>query len=378
MPNSMFKHVRISGINVVFPSRKIQIDDEKNFYMEDPRKLDRIKKILGLGTRYVVDEGTTSADLSEEAAKRLLSGLGVRMDELDAVIMASSSQEYIGSSDAMLIHGRLGLPETCAAFDIGGHSCAAYVHGLWTAHSMIESGAVRKCLLLAGDMNSTHSDRRNRISNMLYSDSGSATLLEYSEEENPSYFHLGARGRDFDKIIRPAGGSRLPIREDIAGMEVIDRNQNAWHLCDELLKGMDVFQFTMEKAPETIRTILAYSGCFPDDVDFYAFHLANEQIVKNIIRHAGIPLEKTCPQTFSRYANSGAGSVLSNLCDAKSGENPETVMLVTFGVGLAWGTALLNMKKTRIEEIGFYEEREDRPSRQEMIEQWIRSFKGDV
>lgn len=242
MSRTRFEHVKISGITCVVPEDFIRIDDELAFFNNDVKLLERNKKILGLGKRHVADERTTNSDLCEAAARELLSALNVDKDSIDALIVVSTSHDYHYPASACVIQGRLALSENCTCFDISGLACSAYVHGLLTAHSLISGGGAKKCLVLAGDITSRHSDRRNRNSNMLFGDAGTATLLEYTDELRPSFFITGTRGTCWNKLIAPAGGYSLPMFSDIAGLEITDATGNVWRLCDDIMKGLDVFK----------------------------------------------------------------------------------------------------------------------------------------
>ena len=374
---SHFQNAKITGIKMVLPKKCINIEDEIHFYNNNPKLLTRNKKILGLGSRYVIDNNITCLDLCEQAAKELFEEMNIDTSTIDTVIDASNCHEYCSPADACILHGRLNLNEDCACFDIGGLSCSAYVHALWLAHSLISSGASKKCLILAGDMNSLHSDVKNRISNMLYSDAGSATLVEYSDNANDSYFYTGTRGKDWDKIIVPASGTKLPVRNDIANIEITDKDGNVWHLWDEVLKGMDVFKFTMENAPYSANKILNFANMTMDDIDFVAFHQAYGQIVKTVAMHSNVPKEKYTNETFSKYANCGAASVVSNICDALYNRNINKLMMITFGVGLSWGTTIVDFKNVHNGGISFYEDKKEQKTRKELIDYWIKYFKGE-
>lgn len=377
MANSRFKHVKIAGFLTVVPDNPIKIDDEIRFYQNDPKKLERNKKILGLGTRYVLKDGITCLDLCEQAAKKLIEELKIDKKTIDGVVVTSNCHEYCSPADACIIHGRLDLNPSCNCFDIAGLSCSSYIYSLMIISSLIESGVMKRCLFLAGDMNSIHSDIRNRNSNMLYSDAGSATILEYSEEEVCSWYDTGTDGKGWNKIVTPASGSRLPVRKDIANIEVIDKDGNVWHLWDEILKGFDIFQFTMNVGPARIKALLEYSGNSMDDIDFFLMHQANGQIVKNVATHAGIPKDKFSNETFTKYANCGAPSVLSNMCDALYDKSAKKVMLASFGVGLSWSCCVINIEKAFNGGVIKYQLPASIPTRMERTEQWIEYFKGE-
>lgn len=377
MAKTRFNHVKVSGITAVVPENIINIDDEIAYFKNDPKLLERNKKILGLGTRHVVDDVTTNADLCEAAARQLIDNMSVDKNTIDTLIVASTSHDYSYPASACLLQGRLDLSEECACFDISGLACSAYVYGLWMAHSLIASGAAKKCLLLVGDIVSRHSDKRNRNSNMLFGDAGTATLIEYTEEDRPSYFNLGTRGKQWNKIVAPAGGYALPIRKDIADIEETDHAGNVWHLWDEVMKGMDVFKFTMDVGPKGIKEILAFAGEQAEGIDYFAIHQANKQIVNTVAMHAGLPKDKFSTETFTRYGNCGSAAVTMDLCRQLQTQSLNKVGLATFGVGLSWGFAVLNLTGIHMDKIHLYRTPANKPDRAATIQHWIDYFKGD-
>ena len=377
MGNSKFNHVKITGIQGVIPPKVINIDDEIEFYENDPQKLERNKKILGLGTRHVVEEGITAVDLCEQAANSLIEKLGIDKNEIDTLIMATCCPDYSGPASSCILQGRLGLSEDCDCFDMSGLACSMYVHALWVAHSLVASGASKKCLLLCGDTNSYHADIKNRNTVMLYGDAGTATLLEYTEEENTAYFTMGTKGECWDKIIAPATGHRLPVREDIAGLKIVDKNGYEVRLWDDCLEGMDVFNFSMNYAPKSVNDVLAYSGKTMDDIDFVAMHQANGQIVRMVAKHSDIPKGKYSIESFRKYANSGAAAIAVNVCDCCSQKDVKNLMLVSFGVGLSWGTAIVDFGSTKNFGMETFINPDHIPTRQELIEYWIKKLKGE-
>lgn len=305
----------------------------------------------------------------------MIDALNVDKDTIDALIVVSTSHDYHYPASACVLQGRLDLSEECSCFDISGLACSAYVHGLWLAHSLIASNAAKKVLLLAGDITSTHSDRRNRNSNMLFGDAGTATLLEYTDEEKTAFFYTGTRGKDWDKLIAPAGGYALPIREDIAGTFEKDASGNVWHLWDDIMKGLDVFKFATDVGPKGINAVLKYAGKTKEDVDWFAFHQANKQIVRTIGMYAGLPKDKFSADTFSKYGNCGAAAVTTDICHQLQGKSVQTVCLATFGVGLSFGFALLDMKDARIGGLRLYKTPENKMTRAEKIAYWNAYFK---
>ena len=144
------------------------------------------------------------------------------------------------------------------------------------------------------------------------------------------------------------------------------------------MKGMDIFKFTMEVAPKGIDDILKFSGKNKEEIDFFAFHQANKQIVDNIAKYVRLPKDQYSAETFTKYANCAAASIATNICDQLCGKNPENVLLSSFGVGLSWGFALLNMKDTKNLGIGIYKTPDKLLTREELVENWISYFKGEI
>ena len=239
----------------------------------------------------------------------------------------------------------------------------------------MESGAARHCLVLAGDITSRHSDRRNRNSNMLFGDAGTATLVERTEAESPAWFITGTRGSGWNTLIAPAGGYALPVRGDIAELEITDETGNVWRMYDDIMKGMDVFKFTTEVAPKGIADILAFSGKTINDVDYFAIHQANKQIVTTVARWAGLPKDKYSAEAFSKFGNCGAAAVTMEIVNRLQKGPLGEVCFATFGVGLSWGFAMLDLKDVHVAPLALYKTPSDAMTREEKIKYWIDYYK---
>lgn len=375
MAHIKFTNARIAGIQLVVPEGKIDIEEELEFFNNDIALLNRNKKILGLGTRHVADDRTTLCDLCESAGRLLLQNLKVKPESIDALIVASTSHDYKYPASACILQDRLGLNEDTTCVDMTGLACSSYVHAIMTAHAYVQSGAARRCLVLAGEISSIHSDRRNRNSNMLFGDAGTATLVECTNKERLSWFLTGTRGSGWNKIIAPAGGWALPVEKDIIDIEETDASGNVWHLWDEIMKGMSIFKFTTDVGPKGVAEILSYSGKDMEDVDYFAFHQANKQIVRTVASYAGIPKNKYSTEAFTRFGNCGTAAVVTDICHNLIGKDINYVCLATFGVGLSWGFAMLDLSDISIFPVSFYVSPGGKMNRKEKIEYWIKYFK---
>jgi len=370
MSLSTFKNVKVAGMVTVVPEHHINIDDEIEFYENSRKKLERNKKILGLGTRHIVEDGTTMFELCEEAANILIDEMKLDKQEIDTIIFASINHDYNGNADACILQGNLGLSEETACIDTSGLGCTDIPYGIWLGHSLVQSRASKKCLFVEGSLSSQITDKRNRNSNMLFGDGGAAVLLEYSDTESPSYFHMMSRGAEWKSIVTPAGGFRFPVREDITDIELEDATGNPLRLWDSVMDGNAVFRFAIQAAPHSINTLLNFADKTKDDIDFFAIHQANGQIVKTIINHGEIPKDKASSRTFTTFGNCGGTSVLMNLCHEAEGKTMDDVLMVSFGVGLSTASCILNIKDTFNGGVRMFKTPPSQKSRKALIDEW--------
>lgn len=377
MADSHFRHVKITGIKTVVPENFIDIDDELEYFDNNPKKLARAKKMVGYGRRYYADDNVTALDLAEEAAKQLFAAMATAREEIDMVAFLSQCHDYVSPATACVAHGRLGLARNCGAMDFA-QGCSGYVYALWSLYAMIESGAVKKVLLLSGDTPTKVAERGNRSSTQVFGDSASATLLEYSAEENPAYFSLGADGTGWDILVTPAGGSRLPIRSDICGKVLRDSQNNTWRFDQGLMKGVEVFNFSRDVAAKNILDVLAYAGIDKENIALFCLHQANRQILQAIAKVADIPLEKTPTNTFTDFANTACNSLPTAFTQNLTEDISGNVLLCGYGVGLSWGSVILNADSICNAGISFYTTPASQPTREELIAYWEKRFLNNL
>ena len=374
MSKVKFNNVKIKAIKTVVPKDVINIDDEIEYFDNSEKKLNRAKKMLGFGKRHVTGKNTTPSDLCYEAAKQLIEELNIDKNSIDCLLFLSQGRDYSSPTTANCLHGWLDLSEDCAVMDIS-QGCSGYVYALWLVHSLVQSGSAKRVLLLSGDASSKASYQSNRLVAPIFGDSGSATLIEYSEESTPSYFSLGSRGKDYDKIICPAGGMRLPVDDDSLKNDVFDEFGNKWNLSHLIMSGIDVFNFTLDYVPAAINEIIEYSKVFKDDISMFALHQANKQIIESVALKAGIPLEKTPTNTFSEYGNNACNS-LGVVLSHNLNENIHGNILVSgYGVGMSWASAIINIDGVKNLGISLYEDTKNTPTREELKKYWINRFK---
>lgn len=222
MAQSIFTKAKISGIVTCVPENNRFLEDEVDvLYGGDIKQVNRIKKSIGLNKRHIVeDENTTTSDLCEFAANKLLNEMKIDKSSIGAIIFVSQTPDYFQPATATYLQGKFGLSQNCAAFDVN-QGCTGYIYGLWLAHMIIETNSCEKVLVLAGDTLSRVVNPLDSNVAALFGDAGTATLLEKSNIEQKTYFTLHTNGTKFDTIIQPKGAFRKPTKDIIKDEEYL-------------------------------------------------------------------------------------------------------------------------------------------------------------
>jgi len=356
MPVAIFKHAKISGIVTCVPENFRRIDDDIDLlYAGNVKQVARIKKTIGLDKRHVVDGNTTTADLCQTAASDLLRSNKVDPSSIDALIFVSQTPDYFQPATAAYLHGVLNLSVNCAAFDVN-QGCAGYIYGLWLAFMMIESGSCENILLLAGDTLSKVVNPKDSNVASLFGDAGTATLINKSAKVDKSYFKINTDGKKFDTIIQPEGAFRKPSSNEINDQKIFEVSSNRG-LNDLYMDGAAVFNFSIQTEPKAINEILEFSGLELKNIDYIIFHQANRYIISNISKKLKVSSDKVPKETTGKYGNQSSASIPCTICDSirkDLKQSPTKVIMSGFGVGLSWGTALLNLEDIYCPKVLFY------------------------
>ena len=349
MAVNQFADISLGGSVTVVPPNVRSIEDDVELFGGNIRQIERLKKTLGLNERRIASSEITNLDLCEQAAQVLLDQLNIQSAELDGIIYVTQTPDHSQPSNAALLHGRLACSTECAAFDVG-LGCSGFVYALWLAYSIIANGSSQRILVLAGDTLSRLVNSKDRATASLFGDAGSATIVEKHLGAGASWFRLGTDGRGSDSLIVPAGGARLPFSKDTA-IEISDADGNIRTKENLFMDGSEVFNFSIEVVPREIEALLNDAGASKDVVDYFVLHQANRYMVHNIGKRLKIDLERCPADSFGAFGNVSSASIpgalayeladsLRGKCEGKSSYQ---VVLSGFGVGLSWGTCLLNI-----------------------------------
>ncbi len=340
------------GVVTCVPPKEKCIDDEVELFGGNEKQIARLKKTIGLDRRRVVEEGTTAVDLCAAAAKHLIKEVEVSLDSVDGMIFVTQTADYPQPCNAAVLHGRLGLSKNCASMDVN-LGCSGYVYGLWLAHMMVGSGACERVLLLAGDTLSQLVHPGDRSVAPIFGDGGSATLID-SESDSESWFSLETDGSGYDKLIVPAGGMRLPLGPE-THKEIRDEEGNVRSLETLCMDGAEIFNFSITEEPKNVKELLSYAGMESEAIHYYVFHQANRYIIGNIAKRLKLDPARVPTKTVEQYGNQSSASIPCALCHELGavlrGTTPHHLLLSGFGVGLSWGSAILEIGELSVCEL---------------------------
>lgn len=321
---------RIAAVCTCVPTKRFDnLTDTSAFTEEEIRK---VTGMAGVSSRHVAGETLCSSDLCIAAAQRLLERLNWPANSIDAVIMVTQTPDYFLPSTACVVHHRLKLSDHCAAFDVG-LGCSGYPYGMWLAAMMLQGGGVRRVLLLHGETPTRFSDQSDRSVSLLFGDAGSATALEATNSAGPTWHYaLHSDGSGCNSMIVESGGFRDRFGLD-ARKHCVSMN------------GALIFNFTIKRVPALIDETLMAAALAPDDIDYFIFHQSNQFIMKHLCVKQSLPSEKV-PIILRNFGNTGGASIPLALTHgnlARPKDRPLRLMLLGYGVGLSWGSALVDL-----------------------------------
>lgn len=345
-----FDGVGIAALAAAVPRHVI-----KNYEYTEHFSKEEVKQVvdkIGIYERRFADADTCSSDLCYAAAERLIADNHIDRSEIDLLVFISQTPDYRMPATSILLQDRLHLEQTCMAFDIS-LGCAAFSYGLSVIYGLMQTGGIRKALLLDGETRSKVYSAKDRKTAFLFGDAGVAALIERDEKYGKSYFSIHSDGSLGDLIKIEGGGYRNPSSLETLKERVVDEFGNIRNDEQGTMKGGDVFSFVLLNIPKDIKHTLAKANTDLDHIDYVVFHQANDFMNNHIAKKLKLPHEKV-PSTIAKYGNTSSASVpltiVSELKDALP-NNKSTLLLSSFGVGMSWSTGIIDMVDCNISEI---------------------------
>lgn len=319
--------VRIAGIGSYAPAGVLTNQDfERLVETTDEWIVQR----TGMRRRHIAAPEQATSDLALPAALAALDAAGKTASEIDVIIVATATPDYLFPATACLVGTRLGVSGT-PAFDIS-IACSGFVYAMTTAASLIRGGLYKSALVIGAETLSKIVDYSDRATCVLFGDGAGAAVLERSEENCFLGASLGADGTDPTVLYLPGGGSRTPY-SSLNG-EFHDKRLGFVHM-----QGQSVFKVAVNMMAASSTAALAQAGLTPDDVDFIVPHQANSRIIDATMKMLKVPAGR-CIVNIEEYGNTSSASIplaLAEAVEAGRVKDGNIVVLVAFGGGLSWG-----------------------------------------
>jgi 3-oxoacyl-[acyl-carrier-protein] synthase-3 len=326
------KRVRIAGTGAAVPDGVItnqhlsQIVDTSDEW---------IVTRTGIRERRQAVDGQTTSDLATSAAQRALAAAGADPADVGTIIVATVTPDHMLPATACLVQARLGATHA-GGFDLSS-ACTGFVSSLITGWSMVGMGATRSALVVGAETLSKITDYQDRATCILFGDGAGALYLEEARDGEPESELLatvmGADGSDRSMLYLPAGGSHLP-----ASHETVSRRDHYMKM-----RGRDLFRFAVSIMRDIIPRTLDQAGVALEDVKLIVPHQVNKRMLDSVKEKMGIPDEQMIVN-IDRYGNSSAASVpiaLQEALDQGRIARGDLVLLMAFGAGLTWASALI-------------------------------------
>lgn len=344
-----FNSVGVTAMAGAVPKRIIKNRDYTEFFSAEEAVA--IVEKTGIEERRFADEATCSSDLCYAAAERLFADNDINREEIDLLVFISQTPDYRMPATSVTLQHRLRLPNNTIAFDIN-LGCSAFLYGLSVVFSMMQTGGLRKALILDGETRSKVYSPRDRRSAFLFGDGGVAALVEQDDKFGKSTFSLNSDGSRAELIMIPAGGYRKMSSAETVVEKIVDEFGNMRSEEQGYMMGGDVFNFVIREIPRDIKKTLEYAEKTVDDFDYVVFHQANNFINAYIAKKMKLDTTKI-PSTIAKFGNTSSVSIPLTIVSELRGklDGKKELLLSAFGVGMTWATGLVPFCDCRISKI---------------------------
>ena len=294
----------------------------------------------GIRERRIAAEGENTSTMAIAAARGALEVAGLHAKDLDFVIVATSSPDYLTPPVSSQVQHELGCRKIGAFTLVNG--CAGFVYALATAQQFIESGAYKNILVIGAELTSRYANWEDRNTCVLFGDGAGAVIMQATDEPSGILsFELGSDGAGAEHLIIPAGGVAIPTsHEAIVNKEIYFK-----------MNGRAVFKFATRVIGKSLRQVIADAGLTPEDIDLIIPHQANERIIEYAAKQMKLPPERVF-MNLQKYGNTSAASIPIALVEAIEEGRAKvgnTLAFVSFGAGLTWASAVVKIAERKEE-----------------------------
>jgi 3-oxoacyl-[acyl-carrier-protein] synthase-3 len=315
---------KISGTGSALPARRVENQEVASFLGKDPSYIFRVS---GIRTRYWAESEEDCSLLAEQASRQALDRAGLTPNDLDAIIVSTTSPDMTFPSTACLLQARLGIS--------GSASCSGFLYGLSMADCFLRAGQFKRCLIVASEVKSRTLDRNDLSTAILFGDGAGAAILERSTNPDQGIvsIRLNAAGQYHDLVKVAGGGSRQPLSQ-----AVLDNRSHTLRI-----QGAKLFRIAIRKLRQAIREHVEEEKWEMSDLDQVIFHQANARMITHLCRTLKISSDR-CVAIMEDVGNTSSASLPMALDFANRHQrlkDGSQILLGAFGGGLTWGTALI-------------------------------------
>ena len=311
---------KIIGVGSYLPTKVLTNKDlEKNLDTTD----EWITLRTGIKERHIVGPDELTSDLAFEAARNAINNAGINSNEIDLIIVATTTPDKIFPSTACNVQTKLGI-KNCPAFDIQA-VCSGFIYALSVADNFIKTNSAKNVLIIGADSMSKITDYSDRSNAILWGDGGGAVVLSAANEQGILSTHIHADGQHEELLHVPKRNVENKIQQTIE------------------MQGSQVFKIAVNTLDEIVDEALIANQLQKEDIDWIVPHQANIRILEATAKKLEMSMNKVIV-TIDRHGNTSAASIPLALDDGiKSGKiKPGHLLLMeAFGGGFTWGSALI-------------------------------------
>lgn len=321
---------QIIGSGAGLPERVVT-NDYFSYLIDDADEW--IASRTGIRERRFAREDESTSDLATLAAKEALQDAGIGAEEIDCIIVGTSTPDMILPATACMVQKQIGA-QNAFAFDLNS-VCGSFVFAMDTADSFIRAGKAKTALVIGADTYSKILNYDDKTSCPLFGDGAAAVILRAQDSPDKGIIESFIRtdGNGWPLIQVPSSGSRKPV-----SAASIEARENTFYM-----SGKPVYVFATSAIPELIQTVCKKAGITPDQLDWLIPHQANLRIIDAVSKKNGIPPEKFLVN-LQKYGNTAAASVGLALNEYRQNgtiKPGNLVLVMGFGGGLSWGGLLI-------------------------------------
>jgi len=322
--------IRIIGTGSYLPGKILT-----NFELEKmvDTTNDWIMERTGISERRIAEENELNSDLAVNASKKALDMAGLKPEDIDLIVVGTSTPDYTLPAMAPIIQYKLGCGKI-PAFDINS-VCTSFAYAFITAASLLGGGYYKNCLIIGSDVYSRILNWKDRSTCCIFGDGAGAVILQKDSTAKGIMSHIyGADGADAELIKIPIGGTKNPTHK-----------KNNYKKEDYYFQmaGLDVYEFTILTVPRVVKELIENSKLSKDEINWIILHQANRRIIESVSKRLKIPYDKFIVN-INKYGNTSSASIPIALDEAvREGKikRGDKMIMVGFGGGLSWGGVCL-------------------------------------